>query len=55
VTQWSGLYWDQPAVTISRANLSDKTQILFMGSLATTYGQNLNCPKWVGEDKKGGT
>jgi hypothetical protein len=45
VTQWSGLYWDQPAVTISRANLSDKTQILFMGSLATTYGQNLNLPK----------
>ncbi len=45
VTQWAGLYWDQPAVTISRGNLSDKTQILFMGSLAATYGQNLNLPK----------
>jgi hypothetical protein len=45
VTQWQGWYWDQPAVTISRANLSDKTQILFMGSTAATYGQNLNLPK----------
>jgi hypothetical protein len=45
VTQWPGLYWDQPAVTISRANLSAKTQILFMGSLVSTYAQALNLPK----------
>jgi L-ascorbate metabolism protein UlaG (beta-lactamase superfamily) len=44
-THWTCLYTDQPSVTISRADLSDKTQVLLMGKMASSYGKVLNLPK----------
>ena len=44
-TRWTCLYTDQLSVAISRADLSDKTQVLLMGKLAPSYSKILNLPK----------
>jgi hypothetical protein len=44
-TQWTCLYTDQPSVTIGRADLSDKTQVLLMGKMTSSYGKVLNLPR----------
>jgi formylglycine-generating enzyme required for sulfatase activity len=40
--RWDGLYTDLSSVTLCPENLSDQTQILFMGQAATNYAPRLN-------------
>ncbi len=38
-TLWTCLYSEKPAVKISQAVLTDETQILFLGQMASSYGK----------------
>jgi formylglycine-generating enzyme required for sulfatase activity len=40
--QWQGLYTDQPSISICRGELSDLTQILFMGQAAAKFAVRFN-------------
>ncbi|HEY4724208.1 MAG TPA: MBL fold metallo-hydrolase, partial [Anaerolineae bacterium] len=38
-TKWLCLYSDKPQVKISRGNLTDETQLLFLGNMGLSYGR----------------
>ena len=44
--KWPGVYADQKSVTITPADLSDQTRILFMGMLAPSYQKLFNLLAW---------
>jgi L-ascorbate metabolism protein UlaG (beta-lactamase superfamily) len=44
--KWLGVYTDQKSVTITPADLSNQTRILFMGMLAPSYQKLFNLPAW---------
>ncbi len=42
--EWSGAYSEKPSVTITKDQLPTKTEMLFMGQQASTYGAVLKIP-----------
>lgn len=45
ITKWQGKYAEKPNLQIGKSNLTNKTQIIFMGALAKYYGKTFKIPK----------